>query len=141
MAPPCSVAHLETVIRGRVVRGGDIERSGRLFGDHRVGDHRGGRGALGQVHPQPVARQHLGGGGGEVFRVEALVVADDNAAVLVPVGEQIGSEALAAAPDIGEGVIAGDLPAPAVRAEFDSLRHVSSQVVKYGVIIMEDGEV
>ncbi len=64
---------------GRVVAGGDVDRPGRAMDGHGVGDGRRGGVALRQPHLDAVGGQHLGRRGGEILRLEALVVADDRA--------------------------------------------------------------
>ena len=123
MAPPNSIADLETVIRAGVVRGGDVDRAAGFLIHDREGDDRGGGGAVGQVDLQAVAGQHFGHGGGKVLAVEAFVVPDHDPLALFAFFEQVSGKALGAAADVVEGVIFGDDAAPAIRTKCDLERH------------------
>ncbi len=120
------VAHLEAVVGGRVVGGGDVDRPAGVLVDHGVGDDRGGGGAVGEVDPEPVGCQDFGDGRGEEFAVEALVVTDDDPFARVALVEQVTGEALGAAADVVEGVVFGDDAAPAVGSECDFEGHKCS---------------
>ena len=104
------IAHLEAVVLGRVVAGGDVDRAqGMPLGDAER-DHRRGHAAAAEMDGDAVARQHLGRGRREILRPEALVAADDRAAGQVAgIGcLQIVGKALRAAAHVVEGVVLGD---------------------------------
>ena len=111
------VAHLEAVVFGRIVAGGDVYRADRVVVDGGEADDRRRRGIVNQQNAEAVAGEHLGHGGGEMFSLEAFVVADDDlfggvALICQPVGK-----ALCAAAHICKGVVFGHASAPTVRAE------------------------
>ncbi len=117
------VPHLEAVIGGWVVAGGDVDCARRSQRHHSMADDRGGGGSLGEVDMDVVGGQHLGHRRGEVLRGEAAVVAHHHALFSHPLIKQITSKALGTAPDVVESVILSDLTSPAVGTEFDF--HVS----------------
>ena len=130
------IAHLEAVIRGRIVARGDVDRAARPALHHRVADDGGGGVARCEPDVDAVARQHLGGGSGEVFRLKALVIANDAALLSQRVLLEIGGKALRGPAHIVEGVVLRNPRPPAVRAEFDGSRHVVV-VLLVGVVSSE----
>ena len=99
--------------------GGDGDCAGRLLVDDTVADDRRRRCLRGQEYSDAVAGEDFGGGGGEVFRGEAGVVADDEP----PAGDSgplgVIGDALGAVADVGESEVLSDYGAPAVGTELD----------------------
>ncbi len=112
------------------MRGGDVERTCSAHIHHRIGDDRGGGGAVSQMDLEAVGCQHFGGGSGEEFAVEALVVPDDDPFAFLPFFEQVRGETLGATADVIEGVFFSDDAAPAVCAERDLEGHESPPGIK-----------
>jgi hypothetical protein len=98
----------------------------RLFVDHRERNDGSRCGIFGDVDVQAVPGQHFCGCRGKVLGTEAFVVADHHPSAGKSLFEQVGGKSLRRAPDIVEGVIFRDHAAPAVRAEFDFVCHVSN---------------
>jgi hypothetical protein len=121
------IAHLEPVVGSGVVRGGDVDAAAGFFKTNRVGDGRGGGGPVGEEDGKTVAGEHLGGGGGEMLRVETPVVADYNLPPAQSAAQKIIGESLSAPFDVGEGVILGDPSPPAVGSKANDVHGVRSR--------------
>ena len=111
-------------VGGGVVRSCDVDRAAGLFLHHGKGNDRGRCCPVCQVDIQPVTDQHFGGGGGEILRVEAPVVPDDDPAPGEALFKQVGCKPLRGTAQVVEGVVFSDDSAPAVGAEFDFVCHV-----------------
>src|SRR3990172_10226528 len=126
------ISHFESVVLRRVVGSRDVYRADNAPSDDGVGDRRSGRGAHCKQDVESVAGQHFGGGGGEVLREEAPIVANDDRPAGPPSLAKIGGEALRTAADGGESVVLGDAPAPAIGAEGDLGRGGRSEERRVG---------
>ena len=111
------VPHLEAVVLGRIVAGGDVDRADRVVIDGREADHRRGRGPVNEQDPKAVGGQDLRHCGGEMLALKAFVVADDDCLGGVAFVRQPTGKTLRAAAHIGKGVVVGHASAPAVGAE------------------------
>src|SRR5690606_2758164 len=99
--------------------GGDVDGGHGIVGPDAEADHGRWRRSRCQQDAQPIAGQNFGGGGREVFRREAAIVADDDGLAALADGIQIAGIALGGSPQIGVGVVIADASTPAVGTELD----------------------
>jgi len=113
---------LEAIPFGRVVTSGDHDAAVELMMAGGEGDDGGWQGFASEGDGDAVSDEDISGEAGESITLEAVVVADDDAARVRGAGEEVISDRLRDDAEVVKSEGVGDNTAPAVGTEFDGGR-------------------
>ena len=116
------VAYLKTIVAGRIVRCGNVDRTASAVMHSRKRNGWGGRGLIGQEDFEAVASQDLGHRSCEVLRSESFVIANDNRLGGVLCFFQKLCKTMGTASYCSKGVVLGDATSPTIGPEMYGFR-------------------